>query len=69
MCSISAFGQTGPFTGVLPITSDDPKHLILNVNLKGAGKWSDSAVAVRLTPRPRWNWPAPQVGYRDQRPQ
>jgi hypothetical protein len=29
---------TGPFAGVLPIASDDPKHLSVNVNLKGTGK-------------------------------
>jgi sugar lactone lactonase YvrE len=28
----------GSLTGALPITSDDPKHLSLNVSLKGAGK-------------------------------
>jgi hypothetical protein len=28
----------GNVTGTLPITSDDPKHLSLNVSLKGAGK-------------------------------
>jgi len=29
---------SGPFIGVLPITSDDPKHVSFNVNLKGTGK-------------------------------
>jgi hypothetical protein len=28
----------GSAIGILPITSDDPKHLSFNVNLKGAGK-------------------------------
>jgi hypothetical protein len=28
----------GAVTGVLPITSNDPKHLSLNVALKGTGK-------------------------------
>jgi hypothetical protein len=28
----------GPFIGLLPLLSDDPKHLSFNVNLKGTGQ-------------------------------